>query len=125
MKKKNGGFAIMMVLFYFARVFFEVSMASIGVVGKMVAMLYSDYVPMTVKNFLAFCNPKANLTYKGNFFYFIFQNYYCQTGDVVENKGYGGTSIYGPYFGNEDLSLRHGQRGEKELLINAFFFSNF
>ncbi|KAK6620664.1 hypothetical protein RUM43_010959 [Polyplax serrata] len=79
--------------------------------GKMVAMLYSDYVPMTVKNFLAFCDPKASLTYKGNLFYLIFQNYYCQTGDVVENRGFGGTSIYGPYFGNEDLTLKHGERG--------------
>lgn len=99
-------------MFFFFRVFFEISISGVGSVGKMQAVLFSDYVPMTVKNFLAFCDPKAKLTYKGNRFYLIFQNYFCLTGDVVENMGFGGTSIYGPYFGDEDHTLEHGERGE-------------
>ena len=96
---------------FFHRVFFEVSIKGFGVVGRMVAVLYSDFVPVTVKNFLNFCNSKNSLTYKGNFFYLIFQNYYCQTGDVVENHGFGGTSIYGPYFKCENFSIKHDSRG--------------
>lgn len=92
--------------------FFEISIRNVGAIGKMVAVLFSDYVPMTVKNFLAFCDSKAKLTYKGCLFYLIFQNFFCQTGDVVENRGFGGTSLYGPYFGDEDHTLQHGERGK-------------
>lgn len=91
-------------------------MEDFGPIGRMVAVLYSDYVPRTCENFLAYC--ESSTGYEGCHFYYIVPQYFCITGDIVHNTGLGGTSIYGPSFRHENTILQHGEPGKNILIRN-------
>jgi peptidylprolyl isomerase len=62
---------------------------------------------------LAICrgnNPKK-LTYRNNVFHKVINQFMAQGGDITNNNGTGGDSIYGKNFRDENLKLLHYKRG--------------
>ncbi|XP_040584287.1 probable inactive peptidyl-prolyl cis-trans isomerase-like 6 isoform X2 [Mesocricetus auratus] len=51
------------------------------------------------------------LHYKDSIFHRVVQNGWIQGGDIIEGKGDGGESIYGPTFEDENFSVPHNKRG--------------
>ncbi|KAG8232757.1 hypothetical protein J437_LFUL013002 [Ladona fulva] len=100
-------------------------MAGKEYLGMIVAELYEDIVPLTVKNFMFFCQNGNNqekrkprkddkekiLTYTGCPVHRIVPNYYMQSGDVLAHNGSDGKSIYGPVFDDENFILKHSKPG--------------
>ena len=67
--------------------------------------MYHKDCPKTVRNFMALCTGenKDGLTYKGNRFHRIITGFMAQGGDITNEDGSGGMSIYGPNFPDENL----------------------
>ncbi|XP_075162303.1 cyclophilin 40 [Haematobia irritans] len=86
--------------------------------GRMIIELRKDVVPKTAENFRALCTGEKGigklgkpLHYKGIHFHKITRVYVAQSGDVVNNDGTGGESIYGPVFEDENFTLEHSDEG--------------
>ncbi|XP_072037738.1 peptidyl-prolyl cis-trans isomerase B-like [Amphiura filiformis] len=92
------------------KVFFDMAIDD-EPIGRIVIGLFGEACPVTVQNFAAlargnFRNDKA-LTYNNTIVHRIVQDFVIQMGDVVENDGTGGRSIYGQYFADENFYLSH------------------
>ncbi|XP_072283990.1 peptidyl-prolyl cis-trans isomerase-like [Pyxicephalus adspersus] len=92
------------------RVFFDITIDD-EPVGRIVMKLKSDIVPKTANNFLALCTGSHGFGYKGTLFYKIIPGYLCEGGDVTNNDGTGGKSIYGEKFADENFILKHNRAG--------------
>ncbi|SBS83461.1 peptidyl-prolyl cis-trans isomerase 11, putative [Plasmodium ovale] len=84
-------------------------------IGRITFGLYGDVVPKTVKNFMSICkgtvvNGKM-LSYKNSIFHRIIPNFMAQGGDITNFNGYGGLSIYGNKFDDENFKLKHNKKG--------------
>ena len=51
------------------------------------------------------------LNYRNSYIYNIVPGEYIEGGDIVNNDGTGGASIYGNYFENESYQRRHSMSG--------------
>ncbi|XP_053672061.1 peptidyl-prolyl cis-trans isomerase D [Anopheles nili] len=84
-------------------------------VGRILIELRADVVPKTAENFRAMCTGEmgkapatgTRLHYKGTKFHRIKSLFMSQGGDIVDNCGTGGESIYGKTFEDENFSLLH------------------
>ena len=81
--------------------------------GRVIFLLYSQ-CPKTAENFRCLCTGEKGigksgkpLHYKGNHFHRIIPGFMVQAGDIINNDGTGGESIYGEFFEDENLNHTH------------------
>jgi peptidylprolyl isomerase len=80
-------------------------------IGKLVFELYSNLNPKTAANFLSLCKGDKKITYKNSIFHRVIPDFMAQGGDITNGNGTGGMSIYGRTFPDENMTVKHIQRG--------------
>ena len=95
--------------------------------NKIIVELFYNIVPKTVENFYSLCNGDNDkkLCYENNKIFRIVQDSFIQTGDVINNDGTGGESIYGKLFDDEffydednDLDLEKNHLHDEPFLLS-------
>merc|ERR1712242_313966 len=94
------------------RVFFDIT-ADGEDMGRVVFELYEDTTPLTAENFrqIATGQNPAGYSYKGSKFHRVIPNFMLQGGDFVRGDGFGGKSIYGAKFADENFIEKHTKPG--------------
>ncbi|XP_014093762.2 peptidyl-prolyl cis-trans isomerase D [Bactrocera oleae] len=94
-------------------VFFDILIGN-EFAGRMIFELRKDIVPKAAENFRALCTGERGLGvlgtplhYKRTYIHKIIRTFGCQGGDVVNNDGTCGESIYGTTFESENFTLKH------------------
>jgi peptidylprolyl isomerase len=93
--------------------------------------LFQNLVPKTAENFRALCtgeegigNRNKPLHYKGSVFHRVVPGFMAQGGDITARNGEGGESIYGIFFDDEDLDIKHKGRGDLSMANSGFHKNN-
>ena len=89
------------------RVFFDIEEDG-KPIGRITMGLFGTVVPKTVENFRQLAistDPKFG--YTGSIFHRVIPNFMLQGGDYETGQGYGGQSIYGNKFEDENFELQH------------------
>lgn len=99
------------------RVFLDVEVDG-KLLGRVVLGLYGKLVPKTVENFRALCTGENGIDsdghrmhYKGTYFNRVKPGVYISGGDIINDDGKGGHSIYGRTFPDENFLGRHSKPG--------------
>ncbi|CCC67180.1 hypothetical protein NCAS_0A06220 [Naumovozyma castellii] len=87
------------------KVFFKTNL------GKIEFELYDSIVPKTTENFRALCTGEKGFGYKNTPFHRIIPQFMLQGGDTDHMKGFGGKSIYGAKFPDENFQVKHTKPG--------------
>ena len=121
----------------FPNVFLDISTET-TYLGRIIIHLYAD-CPITSENFRCLCTGEKgkglnghNLHYKGLQFHRILTNILVQSGDIVNNNGTGGESIYGPFFKDENYWHKHdtpykvamANLGKKDTNSSQFYITS-
>ncbi|XP_052429330.1 E3 SUMO-protein ligase RanBP2 isoform X2 [Carassius gibelio] len=87
-------------------VFFNISIDGEDA-GRIIMELFAHIVPKTAENFRALCTREKGFGYHQSVFHRIIPGLMCQGGDITNQDGTGGKSIYGSKFEDESFDVRH------------------
>ena len=76
--------------------------------GKIIIQLFNQDVPKTSLNFYQLCKDKK---YNNVLFHRVIKDFMIQGGDITNNNGTGGYSIYGDTFEDENFIFKHDGEG--------------
>lgn len=100
------------------KIYFNIEIKSLNIIGKIVIELYMNVCPKTCENFRALCSGEygytkngQKLSYKNSIFHRIIPGFMCQSGDILSGTGHDSISIYGESFDDENFLLKHDKRG--------------
>ena len=83
--------------------------------GRFVVALFGETAPMTTMNFLAitrgYQRGNETLHYKDTPIHRVVPDFVIQMGDITEQDGTGGKSIFGERFNDEEFTLSHRSAG--------------
>ncbi|RKP30364.1 hypothetical protein METBISCDRAFT_23371 [Metschnikowia bicuspidata] len=89
------------------KVFFDIEQDGVAL-GRITIGLFGTVVPKTVENFRQLAiSTDPEFSYKGSIFHRVIPNFMIQGGDYETNQGFGGNSIYGGKFHDENFTLQH------------------